>query len=371
MVNEVNLSLYLICHHGHWDDFVRDARVIQRVAFEKQIPITFFFSGIQLQKMLEHRDAIWKELWFDLIGNIQGNFFINPRFGMNDPHRPELGIMTYNHVPLVQPWLEDQREYLEGILPDQIQRSLDISQYGFNKTPVTFHPPDGVYSKAAAYKLREHGLDIVVVSGEFLGGNSHAKGVLYWASGLMHLMRTNDIQPQDSRFQEARHFVDAVQTYGHENDIGQVVVGCDIDEFNGMRGIGSRDGIARLCCIGDEAYRRGMKIINCNAAAYWNLNHYHLKPFNTDQIWPWNDVHAMQNSEGNLDFMISDRNDAVRYVVLLIGQRHRQGLDVTQAKENLYMAADIACRNAYVGYDPWLTGHFWGNINEARRLLQG
>ena len=272
MVNEVNLSLYLICHHGHWDDFKRDARFIQRVAFEKGIPITLFFSGIELDAIARHRDALHNELWFDLVGAIQGNHFINPRFGLNDPHKPELGIMTYNHVPLVQPWFEDQREYLEGILPDQIGRSQYIAEHAFHKTPVTFHPSDGVYSPSAANKLRKHGLDTVLVSGEFLGDDKPAKGKLYWASGLRHLMRTNDIQPQDPKFSNARHFVDAVESYGHENGNAFVVVGCDIDEFNGMRGMSLEDGIARLCCIGDEVYRRGprVKMINCNAAAHWN-----------------------------------------------------------------------------------------------------
>lgn len=364
MVNEVNLSLYLICHHGHWDDFKRDARLVQRVAFEKGIPITLFFSGIELDAIASHRDALHNELWFDIVGAIQGNQFINPRFGLNDPFKPELGIMTYNHVPLVQPWFPDQREYLEGVLPDQIQRSIDAARYRFDKIPVTIHPPDGVYAPAAAYKLRQYDLDTVVVSGEFLGGNRYAKAILYWASGLRHLMRTNDIQPQDSRFQEARHFVDAVQTYGHENNLGFVVVGCDIDEFNGMRGMSLEDGVARLCCIGDKAYRRGLKIINCNAAAYWNINHASI-----ESIWPWNDVHAMQNAEGNLSWLREDRNWAVGHVVWLVEKRYMEGRDVRQAKEHLYMAADIACRNG--PFSDGLCGYFDYHINEARRLLQG
>ena len=113
LVNEVNLSLYLICHHGNWDDFIKDARIIQRVAFEKQVPITLFFSGIELKALADDRDYIKNELGFDLVGSIQGDHFINPRRGMYNPYKPELGIMTFNHVPLVQPWLEDQREYLD------------------------------------------------------------------------------------------------------------------------------------------------------------------------------------------------------------------------------------------------------------------
>ena len=370
MVNQVNLSLYLICHHGYWDDFIRDARVVQRVAFEKGVPLTLFFSGMELDAIANHRDAIWNETRFDLVGAIQGDHFINPRRGMYNPYKPELGIMTYNHVPLVQPWLYEQREYLEGILPDQIQRSKDIAEHALHKTPVTFHPPDGVYAPAAAYKLKQYGLDAVVVSGEFLWGNRHAKGKLYWASGLRHLMRTNDIQPQSQEFWDARHFVDVVEDYGYNNDIGFVVAGCDIDEFNGMRESGNgmklEDGIARLCCIGDEVYRRDgrVKMINCNAAAHWSL-----KQEDITKIWGWDDVHAMQNHSGNLDWIIRDRNDKVSHVVMLIGERHRQGWDVRGAKECLYMAADSACRHNGFGYG--LTEYFWGNINEARRLLQG
>ncbi|MBI2653640.1 hypothetical protein HYX02_02400 [Candidatus Woesearchaeota archaeon] len=366
MVNDVTLALYLLCHHGNWDDFVRDSRFTQRVAFEKGIPITLFFSGIELDAIVKHRDAIWSELWFDLVGAIQSDHFINPRTGRYDPHKPELGIMTFNHVPLVQPWLEDQREYLEGILPEQIPRSIAKAEHEFWKTPVTFHPPDGVYAPAAAYKLKQHGLDTVIVSGEFLGDDRHAKGILYWASGLRHLMRTNDIQPQDPQFCDARHFVDAVEAYGHEHDIGQVVVGCDIDEFNGMRGMGLHDGIARLCCIGDEVYRRygRVKMINCNAASYWNLHQTDI-----ENIWPWNHVHAMQNGTGDLSWMLGDRNDAISHVVKLIGRRYREGWDVRQAKEHLYMAADSACRHQHFGHG--LTNHFWGNIDEAIRFLQG
>ena len=373
MVNEVNLSLYLICHHGNWDDFILDARLIQRVSFEKWMPITYFFSGIQLDKMSKHRYEIWNKLWFDLVGAMQGEHFINPRRGMYDPHKPELGIMTYNHAPLVQPWLVDQREYLEGILPDQIERSKQVAEQEFHKTPVTFHPPDGVYAPAAAYKLKQHSLDTVVVSGEFLGDNRHAKGVLYWASGLRHLMRTNDVQPQSSEFWEgrniadgARNFVDAVEAYGHKHDIGQVVVGCDIDEFT--KRIDLKDGIARLCCIGDEVYRRNGRVtmIDCNTASYWNLHQT-----NIESIWPWDHIHAMQNSEGNLDWIIRNRNDMVNHVVWLIGQRYREGWDVRQAKECLYRATDSALRHSDYGYDSWMTNHFWGNINEARRLLQG
>lgn len=365
MVNNVNLSLYLICHHGNWDDFISDARLIQRVAFEKGVPITLFFSGIELDAIARQGDAIWKELWFDLVGAIRGEHFINPRRGMSDPHRPELGITTYHHVPLVQPWLYEQVEYLEGILPDQIQRSKCIAEDVFHKTPVTFHPPDGVYAPAAAYKLKQHGLDAIVASGEFLGSNKHAKGILYWASGLRHLMRTNDIQPQFDEFYDARRFVDAVEAYGHDNNIGFVVVGCDIDEFTGRK-MSLHDGIARLCCIGDEVYRRNgrVEMVNCNAAAYWNLNQAGIT-----EIWAWDDVHAMQNHSGNLDWIIGDRNNAVTDVVRLIGQRYRQGWDVRGAKEHLYMAADSACRHSDFGYG--LTSYFWDNIREARRLLNG
>ena len=127
MAEEVNLSLYFICHHSNTDEVLRDAELIRRVAFEKQMPVTFFFSGVELDAILRERETIRRELQgFDLVAAMQGNHFINPRFGMADPYKPELGITTFNHVPLVQPFLEDQREYLEGVLPDQIQRSIGM-----------------------------------------------------------------------------------------------------------------------------------------------------------------------------------------------------------------------------------------------------
>ena len=362
----MNLSLYLICHHGHWDDFRRDARFIQRVSLEKKIPITYFFSGIELRALLDNRDRIGRELWIDLVGGMQGVDFINPRFGYNNPHLSEIGGMTFNHVPLVQPWFHDQREYLEGILPEQIQRTLDIARYDFNKPIVTFHGPDGVYSPAVAYKLREHGLDAVIISSEFLGDDRRAKGFLYWASGLRHLVRTNDIQLQDKKFWRASDFIDATQTYGHQYDIPFVVVGCDIDEVNGTREMSIEDGVARLGCIGDEAYRRGMKIVNCNAASHWNSKHR-----NIEDIWPWDNVYAMQNGHGDLSWIIRDRNGEVGHVVWLIGERHKQGEDVRAAKEHLYLATDSACRHKNYGYNQFLTDLFNYNIGKARELLKG
>ena len=107
-----------------------------------------------------------------------------------------------------------------------------------------------------------------------------------------------------------------------------------------------------------------VKMVNCNAASYWNLNQR-----NIEHVWPWNYIHAMQNSQGNLDWILEDRNNEVSDVVLLIGKRYLQGWDVREAKEKLYLAADSACRHRDFGYR--LTDYFWSNINEARRLLQG
>lgn len=366
MVNQVNLSLYLICHHGEWDDFKRDARVVQRVSLEKGVPVTYFFSGIELKALAQNRYNIWNELWSDVVGGMQGGSFVNPRYGYDNPHLSEIGGTTFNHVPLVQPWFQNQREYLEGILPDQIQWTLDTARYDFGKIIVTFHPPDGVYAPAAAYKLKEHGLDTVVVSGEFLGWDTQAKGRLYWANGLRHLMRTNDLQPQSTHFWNAGHFVDAVEAYGHQNNTGFVVVGCDSDEFNGMNGMSLEDGVARLCCIGDEMYRRNgrVKMINCNAASYWNIN----EGGSIGNIWGWNDVHAMQNSEGDLRWMDAKKNDAVNLAVYWIGERNRQGWDVRAAKGHLNMAADIACRNGHWSVE--FNKHFWDNMDAIKWLLQ-
>jgi hypothetical protein len=373
MVDHVNLALYLICHHGWPDDALKDARVIQRISIEKRIPITYFFSGIELNALNENRDRINHELWMDLVGAIQSDLFINPRFGNNNPYKPELGIMSFHHIPLVQPWSQDLwGEYFKGFLENEIKWSQALAEQKFHKTPVTTHPPDGVYAPAAAYTLRGLGLDTVVVSGEFLDGNAHAKGVLYWASGLRHLMRTNDIQPQSPEFSNAGHFVDAVEDYGHQNDIGFVTVGCDIDEFNGMNekkdgGMNLHDGIARLCCIGDEVYRRpGVSMVNCNAAAYWNLHQTSI-----ENVWQWNDVHGMIHGNGDLGWIDSERNGLIGYLIWLTGERYRQGWDVRQAKDRIQLASDIALRNEHFCYGGWMTNYFYENVNAARGLLQG
>jgi len=371
LVNQVNLVLGLICHHGDWDDFIRDARVVQRVSIEKRVPVTYLFSGMELDKLADNRDKVHNALWFDLVGAIQSsNYFINPRCGDSNPHKSEIGVAPYNHIPLVQPWAQNLwGEYFWGILKDQMLWSKGIAERKFYKTPVTVHPPDGVYAPAAADLLRKLGFDTVVVSGEFLGGNGHAKGILYWASGLRHLMRTNDIQPQSGEFQNARNLVDRVEQYGHENDMPFVVISCDIDEFNGMRGMNLDDGVARLCCIGDEVYRRNgrVQMVNANAAAYWNL---HQAPM--EWFWPWNDVHAQIHGDGGLGWINEERNGVITHLIWLVGERYRQGWDggvIQRAKECLWRAGDIACRNGYFGEG--LRNYFWGNVNHARYLLQG
>jgi hypothetical protein len=355
--------LYLICHHGYSDDILKDARVIQRVSIEKRSPITYFPSGIELNALNDNRDRINNELWMDIVGAIQSDLFINPRFRDNNPYKSELGIMPFHHIPFVQPWSQDLwGEYFKGFLEDEIKWSQSLAEQKFHKTPVTIHPPDGMYAPAAAYTLKQLGLDTVVVSTEFRGDDRHSKGILCWTSGLRHLMRTNDIQPQAHEFCNAGHFVDAVEAYGHQNDIGFVVVGCDIDEFNGMRGMSLHDGIARLCCIGDEVYRRNISMVNCNAAAYWNLHQTSI-----ENVWKWNDVHSMIGN-GNLDFIDSERNGIISHLIWLTGERYRQGWDVRQAKDRIGMALDIALRNKYFCHGYW-TGYFYDNVNEARRLL--
>ncbi|MBI4452900.1 hypothetical protein HY637_05710 [Candidatus Woesearchaeota archaeon] len=374
MVNEGTLSLYFICHHIDPDSIIKDGRVIHRTTLEKKIPITWFFSGAQLRALLDNRDRIRRELGFDLVDAMRGGDFINPRFGYNNPYISEIAGMTYNHVPLVQPWFPDQREYLEGILPDQIQRTLDVARYDFDKGIVTFHGPDGTSSPSPAYKLKQHGLDTLIISGEFLNGNQQAKGKVYWASGLRHLVRDNSLQIQAREFYDARRFIDAAQELGHQNGSGFVVSGSDSNEVNGMsqgaNGMNSRDGIARICCIADEAYRRGVKMINCNAAAH--LNRFYQADLQS--IWPnWDDIHAMQNPEGNLSWIDDGRNGEIGHVVWLIGERHRQGWDgvIQRAKEHLYVAADSALRHKGFCYDPFLTGIYNYNIGRARELLQG
>ena len=353
MVDHVNLALYLICHHGDGVEAGKDAEVIRRVS-EKGVPITYFFSGIELNAL----DG-------DIVDIIKREF-INPKTGYSNPYKPELGITPFHHIPLVQPWGQDLwGDYFEIFLKDEVEWSKDIAEQKFHKTPVTIHPPDGVYAPAVASVLKEVGLDTVVVSGEFLGENRNAKGITYWASGLRHLMRTNDIQPNFSRYSNAWHFVDEVEAYGHENDISFVTVGCDIDEFNGMRDLNIYDGIARLCCIGDEVARRQhISMINCNTAAYWNLHQTDI-----EVIWPWNDIHGMIHGNGDISWVDQGRNNFVNYMISLVLQRKNEGWDIGEAKNRLSAAMDIACRNRY--FCDWLDEHFYGNMYVAKHLLQG
>ncbi len=367
-VNHVYIALYLICHHGNPDEVLKDAQLTQRVTAEKHVPVTYFFSGIELNAILENRDRIRHETGIDLVDVIKGGLFINPRYGYNSPYLSELGIMPFHHMPLVQPWGQDLwGRYFEDFLKGNIQWSQHLAQYHFDRIPVTMHPPDGIYAPAAAHTLRSVGLDTVVVSSEFLGQNRKAKGFLYWASGLRHLVRTNDIQPQSSDFTYAERFVEAVKAYAFGNDIEFIVVGCDIDEFNGMRQMSLEEGVARLCCIGDVAFSDPCtSMVNCNAAAYLNPCQN-----NIEGIWPWNEVHAMIHGDGNLRWIDAERNSLIGYLIWLVGIRQKQGWDVARAKEYISTASDIALRNANFCYDLWLSRYFDENIEAAKKLLSG
>ena len=105
MPNQINIILGLICHHGNWNDVIRDAELIRRVSIEKRIPITYFLSGTEIDAIANNRERIKNESGFDLVGAIQSSdYFINPRLGDNSPYKSEVAIMPYNHIPLVQPW---------------------------------------------------------------------------------------------------------------------------------------------------------------------------------------------------------------------------------------------------------------------------
>ncbi|MFH1358253.1 MAG: hypothetical protein ABIH37_00015 [archaeon] len=366
MVDQVNLVLGVICHHGHFSDFQPDGRFIQRVSVEKGMPITYFISGTQLDEMANSREGLHNSLWFDVIGAMQSGHFINPRAGYSDAYKSEIAIMPYHHTPLVQPWAQDNLgEYFE-ILKRQMSWSKHVVEKKYNTSPVTAFPPDGIYSFSAAHSLKCCGLDNVVMSGEVFGGNKHAKGLVYWASGIQHLVRTNDIQLNASEFENAYHFVDKVLTEGHENNMPFITVVCDIDEFTGKRGLSLEDGIARVCCVGDAARQKGLNIVNTNAAAHWNQ--YKVNQENTGQFVDWNHVHAMIHGDGGLGFIDTYRNDSLNYVLEMLKQRRWHGWDVGEAELSFCKAADATCRNSWSAGA--LTGHYDHNIGRAKYLLQ-
>lgn len=360
----VNLSLYLICHHGHWDDFAKDVEVVRRVSFEKGVPITYFFSGLELDSLVNNRDRIQRQFHgFDIVGAIAGgDRFIDPRHGYDSEHKSELGIMPYNHIPLVHPFEPDiWGEYFEGFVREQVDWSRNIASSHFNKTPVSIHPPDGIYAPAVSNCLRNCGMDSVVVSSETFG-NGYDKCRMYWGSDLRHVVRTNDLQLESGDFSDANRFIDAVQSYAWDNDIDFVTVGCDIDEFNGQRNMSGHDGIARLCSVGEAAYGR-VNMINVNSNAYWNQHTGHI-----GDVWGWDDVHAMIQGNGGLDFMDGGRNAELGSVVRKLGERHRERWDVSEAKNHVYRALGAECRNGWCSEA--LTGHYRGNIDVAKSLLR-
>lgn len=367
MVEQVNLVLGLICHHGDFDAVVRDALLILKVSVEKRIPITYFFSGKEIKALIENREMIYERLGVDVIALIQSDLFINPRFGNCDSYKSELAIMPLDHVPLVQPWAQDLwGQYFGYFLNCQVGGSIKLAQEYFYKTPVTILPPDGVYAPAAAHTLKHLGIDTVVISGESFRENKHSLGILYWASDLRHLVRTPDIQPQISEFNKASDFVDTVQGYGYEHDIPFVVAVCDSDEFNGMRNLTFDEGIARLCCIGDEAFGRlGFGMVNCNAAAHWNQ---YQEP--VTNVWSWDNVYGMIHEDGNIGWIDSERNGLVGHALYLLAQSDPSREGFNKAKYHLGKAGDIALRNCYFCHSPRLSDLFYENIYIAIDLLQ-
>ncbi|HLG24828.1 MAG TPA: hypothetical protein VI564_07910 [Candidatus Nanoarchaeia archaeon] len=322
MAYEINLSLYLICHHG--DSNARnDMELIRRVSIENKVPITYYISGIELEEMGRLSESSFRH-GYDFRQKVSESF-IHPRWGINDKHKPEIGIMTYNHNTLVLPHLDyaDSELYFNHIVSPQILKIKSKLKELFGIDATTIHPPDGVYSPRAAYTLKKEGLDAVVVSGEFLQDNHHAKGVLYWKDGLRHLMRTNDLQPQSSRFYEANNFLSAVEWYADTFGINTITVGCDIDEFTGRSGnMNLEDGVQRLLHIGKYAYESHGRInlVNCNAASYLNPNQQDI-----GQIWPDDEVHAMQNGTGDLSWFIPKTFEMKLNTFKHIAQRIREG----------------------------------------------
>ncbi len=365
-----NLSIGLICHHGNKYDYDGDCEVTKRVSIEGNVPITYFFSGIELNAIANDRK--------DISGAIKHDGkFINPRAGNIDSSKSELAIMPFNHIPLVHPHGQGiLSTYFREILEPQVRWSQGIAENEFGITPVTIHPPDGVYAPAAAHNLKRLGLDNVVISGEFLGDNKHAKGLMYWASGLRHVMRTNDIQPQNPQFWNAKNFIDAVESYCQENNINNLLVTCDIDEFTGKlindNGMSLDDGVNRLNAIGAEAYGR-VNLVNVNTLAHW------YNPENQtdlENIWGWNYV-SSQIGDGTLKFIDDHKNGEIGHVIWLIGKRRKENQRgewwdegaINNARDCLCMAADIACR---YDRDPYgLEGFYRENIGKARHLLQG
>jgi hypothetical protein len=360
---DINLSLYLICHHGDSEEVVKDAEVIRRVSLEKRVPVTYFFSGIEINALAENRWKIRDRLGVDVVGEMWNGAFINPRFGYHNAYLSEVGIMPFHHIPLVQPWGQDLWEdYTNFFLWDDISFSMKRARDVLGKIPVTIHPPDGIYSPAVAYALKRMGFDSVVVSSERFG-SQWQKGFLYWASGLRHLVRANELQLQDARFSDAGRFVYEAREFAYRNGTSFVTSGSDIDEFNGMRGLSINDGIARLCSVGDQAMLQGVRMINCNAASHWNL-----KQAGIEDVWPWNNVYSMID-DGGLDFVDVGRNAWLNYLEHSAADRVRRGWDINEARGRLEQAADIALRNRYFCFSGWLSSYFEDNARAAQRLL--
>jgi len=373
MVNDVNVAIGLIGHHGHLDDIEPDTRIIKAVSIDKGIPITYLLTGVELDEIQRNRNKLQSRTWFDIVDEIRNSGkFINPGFGNFSPGSSELGISTYNHVPAVHPMDDPMWEfYFNTVVQNQIHRSKRIAEKEFGITPRTFHPPDGIYSPAAAHTIKNAGLDTTLVSSEHFW-SANDKGKVYFASGLRHAVRTNDIQPQNPKYWEGKpiidgayHFIEDVKSYAHKTNSGFVIVTCDIDEFSGKRGVRLHHGIERLCAIGDAAHNtHGLNLININAASHQNIN----DGGDLTNVWGnWNNVFAMMNGNGDLSFIHGEKNARLGELLRKMEGRSWDGHDISTAIDRFSEAGDSACRNGWWG--DCLTGYFDSKVSEAYQAL--
>jgi hypothetical protein len=379
MVNEVNVAMGFNSHYGHLDKLIGFSKFVRDVCVEKGVPLTLFMSGEQMAMMGIFRDQLYHALkddkhrdGYDIVGAMAGGSFINPRYSYDNPNISEIGGQNYNHVRMVLPWMQSVwGDYNYILLDGQLKGTIGACMGVFGgKIPVTFFPPDGIYAFAAADTVRKSGfddkksIDTVVVSGEVLGSNNHAKGLLYWASGLRHVVKTDNIQIHHSKKINPIELADQIFRYRETHNTPFIHIVCDIDEVDGNRGV---DKIGEICWFADEAYARGINLVNFNAAAHWN--EWQVQQGDLGQFWPgWDYWNNVSSSRENGHVAVDEyRNHAVGHLtwkiaeVLRTGQVGWDDIRIEFARHYLGRAADAACIN------PDFSGNLQGHFDEMMR----
>lgn len=236
----LQVGIFLFSHHGRDDDAWKVAETIN-TSFNHNAPFTFFLTGQTLESVARVRGDVVSRIRWDAANKLVGW----------NPYKVEIGISTDNHMPVSQPGLplDCWGAYYEGFVRPQIRQAKEKLERIYYRTPRGFFPPEGMFSPAFVYLLRQEGIDYSVMTGEFLGDDSWAKGQVYHQTPKFNIGDTkivvtaNELWPEKVYEMGAWNFKEAIKYFACCSGIERVVLGADINLFAGKsRGLSLEQG---------------------------------------------------------------------------------------------------------------------------------